>query len=74
MLIRNMCSCSLQELPGLKIIDAIDATIVGMFADSKEARADIREVPFLPFSPGDKKAALNNIDADGKCKKSLGSP
>ncbi|KAI7978893.1 Plasma membrane ATPase [Camellia lanceoleosa] len=31
--------------------DAIDAAIVGMLADPKEARAGIREVHFFPFNP-----------------------
>ncbi|CAA2981693.1 plasma membrane H+ ATPase [Olea europaea subsp. europaea] len=30
--------------------DAIDAAIVGILANPKEARADIREVHFLPFN------------------------
>ncbi|RVX17564.1 Plasma membrane ATPase 4 [Vitis vinifera] len=45
--------------------DAIDAAIVGMLADPKEARAGIREVHFLPFNPVDKRTALTYIDADG---------
>ncbi|KAK7329258.1 hypothetical protein VNO77_23411 [Canavalia gladiata] len=45
--------------------DAIDAAIVGMLADPKEARAGIREVHFLPFNPVDKRTALTYIDANG---------
>ncbi|CAL0301520.1 unnamed protein product [Lupinus luteus] len=45
--------------------DAIDAAIVGMLADPKEARAGVREVHFLPFNPVDKRTALTYIDADG---------
>ncbi|XP_064957248.1 plasma membrane ATPase-like [Musa acuminata AAA Group] len=44
--------------------DAIDAAMVGMLADPKEARAGIREVHFLPFNPVDKRTALTYIDAD----------
>ncbi|KAJ9682520.1 hypothetical protein PVL29_018439 [Vitis rotundifolia] len=46
--------------------DAIDAAIVGMLVDQKEARAGIREVHFLPFNPIDKRTALTYIDVDGK--------
>ncbi|CAI8618042.1 unnamed protein product [Vicia faba] len=42
--------------------DAIDAAIVGMLADPKEARAGITEVYFLPFNPNDKRTALTYID------------
>ncbi|KAK3003986.1 hypothetical protein RJ639_019239 [Escallonia herrerae] len=45
--------------------DAIDAAIVGMLADPKEARAGVREVHFLPFNPVDKRTALTYIDALG---------
>ncbi|XVF77450.1 hypothetical protein PTKIN_Ptkin14bG0044300 [Pterospermum kingtungense] len=45
--------------------DAIDAAIVGMLADPKEARAGIREVHFLPFNPMDKRTALTYIDSNG---------
>ncbi|KAE9594309.1 putative proton-exporting ATPase [Lupinus albus] len=45
--------------------DAIDAAIVGMLADPKEARAGVREVHFLPFNPVDKRTALTYIDTDG---------
>ncbi|MED6204982.1 hypothetical protein PIB30_013748 [Stylosanthes scabra] len=45
--------------------DAIDAAIVGMLADPKEARARVREVHFLPFNPVDKRTALTYIDSDG---------
>ncbi|KAG6390950.1 hypothetical protein SASPL_148696 [Salvia splendens] len=44
--------------------DAIDAAIVGMLADPKEARAGIREVHFLPFNPLDKRTALTYIDSN----------
>ncbi|KAH9306653.1 hypothetical protein KI387_011057, partial [Taxus chinensis] len=42
--------------------DSIDAAIVGILADPKEARADIQEVHFLPFNPIDKRTALTYID------------
>ncbi|KAK9054637.1 hypothetical protein SSX86_025716 [Deinandra increscens subsp. villosa] len=45
--------------------DAIDACIVGMLADPKEARAGINEVHFLPFNPVDKRTAITYIDQSG---------
>ncbi|KAI3777736.1 hypothetical protein L1987_47538 [Smallanthus sonchifolius] len=45
--------------------DAIDACIVGMLADPKEARAGITEVHFLPFNPVDKRTAITYIDQNG---------
>ncbi|KAL8166490.1 hypothetical protein V2J09_007989 [Rumex salicifolius] len=46
--------------------DAIDAAMVGVLADPKEARAGIKEIHFLPFNPVDKRTALTYIDlADG---------
>ncbi|KAG0479602.1 hypothetical protein HPP92_010460 [Vanilla planifolia] len=45
--------------------DAIDAAMVGMLADPKEARAGITEVHFLPFNPVDKRTALTYIDTNG---------
>ncbi|KAG8384743.1 hypothetical protein BUALT_Bualt04G0150000 [Buddleja alternifolia] len=55
--------------------DAIDAAIVGMLADPKEARAGIREVHFLPFNPTDKRTALTYIDHEGKMHRvSKGAP
>ncbi|XP_006473964.2 ATPase 8, plasma membrane-type [Citrus sinensis] len=45
--------------------DAIDASIVGMLADPKEARAGITEVHFLPFNPVDKRTAITYIDSNG---------
>ncbi|KAH9734219.1 ATPase 11 plasma membrane-type-related [Citrus sinensis] len=47
-------------------LDVIDAAIVGMLADPKEARADIQEVHFLPFDPTGKRTALTYIDSEGK--------
>ncbi|GMP27970.1 hypothetical protein CsSME_00003720 [Camellia sinensis var. sinensis] len=55
--------------------DAIDAAIVGMLADPKEARAGIREVHFLPFNPVDKRTTLTYIDASGNWHRaSKGAP
>lgn len=55
--------------------DAIDAAMVGMLADPKEARAGIREVHFLPFNPVDKRTALTYIDANGNWHRvSKGAP
>ncbi|XP_016676247.2 ATPase 11, plasma membrane-type [Gossypium hirsutum] len=48
--------------------DAIDAAIINMLADPKEARANIKEVHFLPFNPVDKRTAITYIDSDGNCK------
>ncbi|XP_022153295.1 plasma membrane ATPase 4 [Momordica charantia] len=55
--------------------DAIDAAMVGMLADPKEARAGIREVHFLPFNPVDKRTALTYIDSNGNWHRaSKGAP
>ncbi|XP_059072716.1 plasma membrane ATPase isoform X2 [Cryptomeria japonica] len=55
--------------------DAIDAAMVGMLADPKEARAGIREVHFLPFNPVDKRTALTYIDSEGNWHRaSKGAP
>jgi H+-transporting ATPase len=55
--------------------DAIDATIVGMLVDPKEARAGIQEVHFLPFNPTDKRTTLTYIDNEGKMHRvSKGAP
>ncbi|XAR51151.1 Proton-exporting ATPase [Bertholletia excelsa] len=55
--------------------DAIDAAIVGMLADPKEARAGIREVHFFPFNPVDKRTALTYIDSEGNWHRaSKGAP
>ncbi|KAK3025119.1 hypothetical protein RJ639_043901 [Escallonia herrerae] len=55
--------------------DAIDAAIINMLADPKEARANIVEVHFLPFNPVDKRTAITYIDPDGKWyRASKGAP
>ncbi|KAL4559239.1 hypothetical protein LXL04_031374 [Taraxacum kok-saghyz] len=55
--------------------DAIDAAIVGMLADPKEARAGIQELHFLPFNPTDKRTALTYLDNEGKMHRvSKGAP
>ncbi|KAA0035047.1 hypothetical protein IC582_003821 [Cucumis melo] len=55
--------------------DAIDACIVGMLGDPKEARAGITEVHFLPFNPVDKRTAITYIDSDGNWhRSSKGAP
>ncbi|GKU92737.1 hypothetical protein SLEP1_g6426 [Rubroshorea leprosula] len=55
--------------------DAIDAAIVNMLADPKEARANIREVHFLPFNPVDKRTAITYIGSDGNWyRASKGAP
>ncbi|KMZ75899.1 Proton-exporting ATPase [Zostera marina] len=42
--------------------DAIDASIVGMLGDPKEAREGIKEVHFLPFNPVEKRTAITYVD------------
>ncbi|XP_022143028.1 ATPase 8, plasma membrane-type isoform X2 [Momordica charantia] len=55
--------------------DAIDASIVGMLGDSKEARAGITEVHFLPFNPVEKRTAITYIDSNGNWhRSSKGAP
>ncbi|OIV97254.1 hypothetical protein TanjilG_10788 [Lupinus angustifolius] len=55
--------------------DAIDASIVGMLGDPKEARAGITEVHFLPFNPVDKRTAITFIDSNGNWhRSSKGAP
>lgn len=55
--------------------DAIDASIVGMLADPKEARAGITEVHFLPFNPVEKRTAITYIDSNGDwLRSSKGAP
>ncbi|XP_010932230.2 plasma membrane ATPase 4 [Elaeis guineensis] len=55
--------------------DAIDASVVGMLADPKEARAGIQEVHFLPFNPVDKRTAITYTDSAGKWHRiSKGAP
>ncbi|KAL6649138.1 hypothetical protein ACP70R_013362 [Stipagrostis hirtigluma subsp. patula] len=56
--------------------DAIDAAMVGMLADPKEARDGIEEVHFFPFNPVDKRTALTYIDrSDGSWHRvSKGAP
>ncbi|XP_071724860.1 LOW QUALITY PROTEIN: ATPase 8, plasma membrane-type-like [Rutidosis leptorrhynchoides] len=55
--------------------DAIDASIVGMLADPKEARAGITEVHFFSFNPVDKRTAITYIDQNGNWhRSSKGAP
>ncbi|XP_062087975.1 ATPase 10, plasma membrane-type [Humulus lupulus] len=55
--------------------DAIDAAIVNMLADPKEARGNITQVHFLPFNPVDKRTAITYIDPDGNWHRaSKGAP
>ncbi|KAL6563157.1 Plasma membrane ATPase 4 [Orobanche hederae] len=55
--------------------DAIDACIVGMLADPREARAGITEVHFLPFNPVEKRTAITYIDNRGNWHRaSKGAP
>ncbi|KAL9460124.1 hypothetical protein AB3S75_003346 [Citrus x aurantiifolia] len=55
--------------------DAIDACIVGMLGDAKEARAGITELHFLPFNPVEKRTAITYVDSDGSWHRiSKGAP
>ncbi|KAK1389509.1 Plasma membrane ATPase [Heracleum sosnowskyi] len=55
--------------------DAIDASIVNMLSDPKEARAGLQEVHFLPFNPVDKRTAITYIDTSGNWhRSSKGAP
>ena len=55
--------------------DAIDASIVNMLSDPKEARSGIQEVHFLPFNPVDKRTACTYIDTSGNWhRSSKGAP
>ncbi|KAL9247232.1 hypothetical protein vseg_020685 [Gypsophila vaccaria] len=55
--------------------DAIDAAIVNMLDDPKKARANIKEIHFLPFNPVGKRTAITYIDADGNWyRASKGAP
>ncbi|CAI5522424.1 unnamed protein product [Closterium sp. Naga37s-1] len=55
--------------------DAIDACIVGMLADPKEAREGITEVHFFPFNPVDKRTQITYTTPDGKMyRASKGAP
>ncbi|XP_074325063.1 plasma membrane ATPase 4 isoform X2 [Apium graveolens] len=55
--------------------DAIDACIVGMLSDPKEARAGLNEIHFLPFNPVDKRTAITYTDSSGNWHRiSKGAP
>ncbi|OMO74218.1 Cation-transporting P-type ATPase [Corchorus olitorius] len=55
--------------------DAIDACIVNMLGDPKEARAGVTEVHFFPFNPVDKRTAITYIEPDGSWHRvSKGAP
>ncbi|KAE8674308.1 Plasma membrane ATPase [Hibiscus syriacus] len=70
-----LCSDKTGTLALNKLTDAIDAAIVGMLVDPKEARAGIREIHFLPLNPVDKRTALTYIDSDGNWHRaSKGAP
>ncbi|BBN05364.1 hypothetical protein Mp_3g12450 [Marchantia polymorpha subsp. ruderalis] len=72
---KDMVVLSAARAARIENQDAIDAAIVGMLADPKEARAGIREIHFLPFNPVDKRTAITFIDSDGKWHRaSKGAP
>ncbi|KAL1553753.1 ATPase 8, plasma membrane-type [Salvia divinorum] len=50
--------------------DAIDASIVNMLKDTKEARVGITEVHFLPFNPVEKRTAITYYDSNGNWQRS----
>ncbi|KAL0725373.1 hypothetical protein Bca4012_039972 [Brassica carinata] len=55
--------------------DAIDTAIVSMLSDPKEARAGIKELHFLPFSPANRRTALTYLDGEGNMHRvSKGAP
>ncbi|XP_034693946.1 ATPase 11, plasma membrane-type-like isoform X2 [Vitis riparia] len=55
--------------------DAIDAALVSMLDDPKEAHTGISEVHFLPFNPTNKRTSLTYIDSAGKMHRvSKGAP
>ncbi|XP_075098591.1 ATPase 9, plasma membrane-type-like [Nicotiana tabacum] len=55
--------------------DAIDACIVNMLNNPKEAREGIQEVHFFPFNPVDKRTAITYIDDSGNWHRaSKGAP
>ncbi|CAJ1951373.1 unnamed protein product [Sphenostylis stenocarpa] len=55
--------------------DAIDACIVGMLSDPREARDGITEIHFLPFNPVEKRTAITYIDNNGNWHRaSKGAP
>ncbi|KAJ9680575.1 hypothetical protein PVL29_019786 [Vitis rotundifolia] len=72
---RDMVVLMAARASRLENQDAIDAAIVSMLADPKEARAGITEIHFLPFNPTDKRTALTYIDGAGKMHRvSKGAP
>ncbi|KAJ4905328.1 plasma membrane-type protein [Raphanus sativus] len=55
--------------------DAIDTAIVSMLSDPKDARAGIKELHFLPFSPANRRTALTFLDGEGNMHRvSKGAP
>lgn len=55
--------------------DAVDAAIINMLADPKEARANINEVHFLSYTPVDKRTAITYTDSEGNWyRASKGAP
>ncbi|ONL93063.1 ATPase 2 plasma membrane-type, partial [Zea mays] len=55
--------------------DDIDAIIVGMMADPKEARAGVQEIHFLLVNPSNKRTALTYLDGEGRMHRvSKGAP
>ncbi|KAH6794890.1 H[+]-ATPase 2 [Perilla frutescens var. hirtella] len=72
---QGSCDSSGARASRVENQDAIDACIVGMLADPKEARAGITEVHFLPFNPVEKRTAITYIDSSGNWHRvSKGAP
>ncbi|KAE8683408.1 Plasma membrane ATPase [Hibiscus syriacus] len=75
--IKSMLSCSQQEPLELKIKMPLMLPLLelGMLVDPEDARAGIREMHFLPFSPVDKRTVLTYIDSNCNWHRaSKGSP
>ncbi|CAH8269267.1 unnamed protein product [Arabidopsis lyrata] len=72
---RDMAVLMAARAARLENQDAIDTAIVSMLADPKEARAGIKELHFLPFSPANRRTALTYLDGEGKMHRvSKGAP
>ncbi|CAE6076882.1 unnamed protein product [Arabidopsis arenosa] len=72
---RDMAVLMAARAARLENQDAIDTAIVSMLSDPKEARAGIKELHFLPFSPANRRTALTYLDGEGKMHRvSKGAP
>ncbi|CAH8307123.1 unnamed protein product [Eruca vesicaria subsp. sativa] len=72
---RDMAVLMSARAARLENQDAIDTAIVSMLSDPKEARAGIKELHFLPFSPANRRTALTYLDGEGNMHRvSKGAP